>query len=267
MVGFADLGISQQDVVPLPDGRYHNGPEEGPSMRSAVGKRLEMSARVRSFSRAHPSTDAEYTLVLGRLEERLTRAEAIAGRQFEGLVAAKSARLRRQELRRAVHFQLLRYLVAVGGIAARTRTELAQRFQLPDSHGNHRAFLTAVKSMLTLAEAQKDALVAEGMSPRLLEDLGRLVTEFETVTEAARAAKLDHIGARADLELISAELTEQVKVLDGINRWRFGKDPELLVEWNAAKHVPGGSNGRVSAPAAGDGGVVPPESGGPAPTT
>ncbi|HEV8355705.1 MAG TPA: hypothetical protein VGQ17_02960 [Gemmatimonadales bacterium] len=223
-----------------------------------------MAARVRTFSRAHPSTDPEYTIVLGRLEERLTRAEAIAGKQHEGLVSAKNARNRREELRRVVRFQLLRYLIAVGGIAAKSRTEAAERFKLPHSKASHRVFLTAVKSMLATAEAQKDALVGEGMSPRLLEDLGRMVAEFETASEAARTARLDHIGARADLEEATAELVEQVKVLDGLNRWRFGKEPELLVEWNAAKHVAGAGQSRVSPPPAGEG-VTPPTSGGVAP--
>jgi hypothetical protein len=44
--------------------------------------------------------------------------------------------------------------------------------------------------MLTLAEAHKDALVAEGMSPGLLEELGAKVTEFEAVSDAARTARL-----------------------------------------------------------------------------
>jgi hypothetical protein len=197
------------------------------------------------FCRAHPSEDPGYATVLGRFEERLTRAEAMAARQHDGLASAKSARGRRAELRRVVHFQLLRYLVTVGGIAARTRTELAARFKLPDSHANNRSFLTSVRSMLAMAEAQKEALVSEGMTPTLLEELGKMLTEFDAASEAARAARLDHIGARADLEEVTAELLEAVKVLDGINRWRFGKDPELLVEWNAARHVPGAGS-RVS---------------------
>lgn len=56
-------------------------------MRSAVGRKLEMAARVRVFSRTHPSEDPGYATVFGRFEERLTRAEAIAARQYEGLVS------------------------------------------------------------------------------------------------------------------------------------------------------------------------------------
>lgn len=126
----------------------------------------------------------------------------------------------------------------MGAIAARTRTELAERFRLPDTRITNRGFLTAGPG-LTLAEAHKDALVAEGMSPTLLEELGTKLTEFETVSDAARTARLDHIGARADLDGVTADLVEVVRVLDGINRWRFGATPELLVEWNAARHVPG----------------------------
>ena len=120
-------------------------------------------------------------------------------------------------------------------------------------------FLTSVKSMLAMAEAQKDALVGEGMSPRLLGDLSRLIAEFETVVEAARAARLEHIGARADLEEASRDILEQVQVLDGINRWRFGNEPELLVEWNAAKRLPSAprNHGRPPSTGAAPGGEAP----------
>ncbi|NOT06989.1 MAG: hypothetical protein HOP28_02175 [Gemmatimonadales bacterium] len=85
-----------------------------------------MAATVWTFSQAHPSTEPGHTVMLGRLEEHLTRAEAIAAREHEGRVSAKVARSRRAELRRVVHFQLLRYLVAIGEIAAKTQTDLEQ---------------------------------------------------------------------------------------------------------------------------------------------
>jgi hypothetical protein len=207
-------------------------------MRNAVRSKLEMAARVRVFCRTHPSEDPGYATVLGRFEERLTRAEAIAARQHDGRITARGARSRRAEIRRVIHFQLLRYLVNIGGIASRTRSELAERFDLPDLHGSNRSFLTSVRSMLAIAEGHREALVGEGMTPALLEQLGKLLAEFEAVSESARASRLDHIGARADLEKVTAELVEAVRTLDGINRWRFGEQPELMVEWNAARHVP-----------------------------
>jgi len=197
-----------------------------------------MVTRVRTFSLAHPSTEPTYTTVLGRLEERLTEAEAIATKQHEARVAARGARNNRKELRRIVHFQLLKYLVAVGNVASHGRTELATQFRLPSVSANNQAFHTAVKALVAAAVQQRDVLVAAGMAPALLEELQQKLAEFETASEEARAKRLSHIGARADLDKITGTLMEEVRVLDGINRWRFGKDPEVMAEWQAARHLP-----------------------------
>lgn len=197
-----------------------------------------MAARVRTFSRTHASNEPTYATVLSRFEARLAEAEVIAARQHEARLAARGARVRRRELRRVVHFQLLPYLVAVGNVAARDRTELAAQFRLPNSSANNHVFLIAVKALVAAAEQQRDVLVAAGMAPALLEELQRLVSDFETASEEARAKRLSHIGARADLQEIAGALMEEVRVLDGINRWRFGKDPEVMAEWQAARHLP-----------------------------
>src|SRR5688572_909521 len=44
----------------------------------------------------------------------------------------------------------------------------------------------------------RSALVSEGKTPTLLEELGSILTEFDVASEAARAARLHHISARAD---------------------------------------------------------------------
>ena len=207
-------------------------------MNTPVRNKLEMAARVRTFSRTHASTEPTYTTVLGRLEERLSEAEAIATRQHEARVAARGARNRRKELRRIVHFQLLKYLVAVGNVAGKTRGELATQFRLPSVSANNQAFLTSVKALVAAAEQQRDVLVAAGMAPALLEELQQMLAAFETASEEARAKKLSHIGARADLDQIAGTLMDELRVLDGINRWRFAKDPEVMAEWVAARHLP-----------------------------
>lgn len=227
-------------------------------MNTEVRRKLEMAARVREFILAHSATESSYAPVLARLQDRLTRAGTIAARQHAGQVAARGARAHRRELRRVLHFQLLRYLTAVGSVAAKDRAELAEKFKLPHGNATNSSFLTSVKALIAVAAEQKDALVDAGMKPELLDDLGRMVGEFETTLETVRTARRDHIGARADLEKITAELVVQVKVLDGITRYRFGMDPEMMAEWNAVKRVPGKSS-RVKD------GVIPPSSGGVAP--
>jgi hypothetical protein len=233
-------------------------------MEIGVRRKLDMFARVREFVRARSSTEPGYTPALGQFEESLTRAEAIASRQQEGRTAERAARAQRKELRRVLHFQVIHYLVAVGSLAAKDRIELAERFKLPDSGMTNSAFLAAVKALVAVAVSEKELLVQAGMMPTLLDDLGRMVSEFETALEEIRTGRREHIGARADLDVITAELMDRVSVLDGITRYRFGDQPEVMAEWNAAKRVPGVGPVKVTPPPADDG-VVPPGSGGVAP--
>ncbi|MGH7417505.1 MAG: hypothetical protein ACREKB_07005 [Candidatus Rokuibacteriota bacterium] len=127
---------------------------------------------------------------------------------------------------------------------------MAERFKLPATNATNTVFLTSVKALLAAAESQRELLVKEGMAQALLDDLGRMVADFEAANEAQRTARRDHIGARADLEVITAQLAEQVKLLDGITRYRFGSDPELMAEWKAARQILGQPrNGGASPPA------------------
>ena len=63
--------------------------------------------------------------------------------------------------------------------------------------------------------------------------------EFEQTIEATRAGKREHIGASADLEAVAAEIAEQVRVLDGLVRYRFGDNAELMGAWRSARNVLG----------------------------
>jgi hypothetical protein len=206
-------------------------------MNKQIRRKLEMAERVHEFSRAHPSDEPGYVTLVARLEERLAHAQAVAGRQLTGLAAARGARVRREGLRKVLHSQLLRYLVAVGNVAARSHPGLEARFKLPPHKGSNQDFLTSVKVLLAAAESERELLVSEGMSTRLLEDVRRMVDEFEAVSESVRTGRRNHIGASAELDVIADQVLNQVRVLDGFNRYRFGKEPELLVAWNAVRHV------------------------------
>ena len=238
-------------------------------MNIVVRKTLDMVRKVREFIRAHLSIEPGYATAFGRFEESLTRAEAMAARQEEGRTAERAARAQRKELRRVLHFQLVRYLVSVGSLATKDRVELAERFKLTDTGMTNSAFLTSVKALVAVAETEKELLVQLGMMPTLLDDLNGMISKFETALEAIRTARRDHIGARVDLDTITAELVDQVKVLDGITRYRFGDDPEVMAEWHAAKRVSGaGQGGAKSTPSttgepnqAPSDGVVPPTPG------
>ncbi len=68
------------------------------------------------------------------------------------------------------------------------------------------------------------------------DDLSAALALFETKLEASRAGRREHVGASADLE---AEIAEQVKVLDGLVRFRFGENAELMGAWASARNVLG----------------------------
>ena len=69
-------------------------------------------------------------------------------------------------------------------------------------------------------------------------------TEFEQTLEATRAGRREHpslrsgqvVGASADLVAVAAEIAEQVRLLDGLVRYRFGDNAELMGAWASARN-------------------------------
>ena len=70
--------------------------------------------------------------------------------------------------------------------------------------------------------------MSRDMSPMLLDALAGALGEFEKTLEASREGRRNHVGASADLKAVAAEIKEQVRVLDGMVRYRFGEDAELM---------------------------------------
>ena len=154
--------------------------------------------------------------------------------------------------RRALQSKLLLYLRAVGALAE--NAELAVQFQVPPSNASHEALLTMARGMLEKATLHKDVLVKRGMSEQLLGDLAGALGEFEQTIEATRAGRREHpslrsgqapslrsgqvVGASADLKAVAAEIKE-VRVLDGLVRFRFGDDAERMGAWASARNVLG----------------------------
>src|SRR5262245_33476283 len=214
-------------------------------MDARLRRRLEMAVRVRDFLRAHRTDGVAEGAALARLEELVQRAEDLAGQQRAGIVAARAATEMRGEVRRALRSKLLLYLSAVGRVAANENAELGAQFRLPRV-GPNQPFVTMVRGMLEQATAHKELLVKRGMSETLITDITAGIEEFEQSLEATRAGRRDHVGASADLRSVMAEVSEQVKVLNGVVRYRFGDNAELMGAWASAHSVVGPfrSNGK-----------------------
>ena len=100
-------------------------------MNAQLRRRLEMAGRVRDFLRAHKTDAVGEGLGLAKLEDLITRAETLAAQQRGGLVATQAATLQRAEIRELVKTKLLRFLVAVGAVAAHGNVEFLAHFRLP----------------------------------------------------------------------------------------------------------------------------------------
>ncbi len=208
-------------------------------MNADVRSKLEMATRALEFCRAHPSDDAGYLKQVENLEELLNRAEGLAARQRAGQIAEHAGAARRMELRDQLHDQLLRHLVRVGELAAKEHPELIGKFQLPSTNATNKTYLVAAKAMLAEGQANKDTLTKYGLSEAMLQDLAQAIQEFEATIESGSAGRESHVGARADLDAVAAELMRAVEVLNTFNRRRFRGDAELLAAWDAARLVIG----------------------------
>src|SRR5712664_1106195 len=161
-------------------------PTQEECMRAQLRRRLEMAERVRDFLRTHQTDGVGQGLGLAKLEELLQRAQVLAGQQRVGVAMTRQATKHRMEVRRALQNKILRYLRVVGRVAAKQNGELANQFPLPPSNASDKALVTAAQATLEKATGQKDVLVSLGMSPQVVDDLGKALGEFERSLEATR---------------------------------------------------------------------------------
>ena len=211
-------------------------------MNTVLRRRLDMATRVRDFLQAHTDVigDGAGALGLAKLEELLQRADALVAKQRAGIAATRSATRQRKDIRYTLQTALLAYLKVVSQAASRVNPDLVAQFQMPHLNVSHRVFVAAVRGLLAKAIEQKDLLVRYGMQASLLDDLGSMLGGFETTLESSRAGRREHIGATADLKAVDSEIAKQVRVLDGLMRYRFRNNADLMGEW-ASVHNVGGS--------------------------
>lgn len=216
-------------------------------MRTDLRRRLEMAVRVREFFRTHQTDGPTQDGAVQRLDQLVQRAEALSAQQRAGVLATRVASGERAKLRRRLQGTLVRYLSALGAAAGRENTELAQQFRLPTFHAPHKAFVEIVKGMLAKATALKDTLVSHGMSAQLLTDTAAVLAAFEQTLEATHSAQLDHTGATAELRGVLSQISEQVRVLDALVRYRYGDNGEVMGAWESARNVVGPFRSRKAA--------------------
>ena len=67
-----------------------------------------------------------------------------------------------------------------------------------------------------------------------------------TRTQATSAGRREHVGARADLKVVAAAISKQLRLPDKVVRYRFGDNAELMGAWESARNAPLRSARRVA---------------------
>jgi hypothetical protein len=206
-------------------------------MNAKSRRKIEMGKRALEWSRAHPDASPGYAAAVSRLEDRLNRADQLAEQQRVGILEVRRATVRKRELRRTMKQAHLDHLASVAEVASTEDPELAEKFVLPRRVNTYLAFRTAARGLAAEAESRKELLVKHGLSETVLQGLTQSLDEFDTVVEQGTQGRAAHVGASTELDTVANEVVQVVNVMDGLNRFRFGKDGELLAAWENVSNV------------------------------
>ena len=205
-------------------------------MNYSIRRKLDMAGRAREFCRTHPDQNPGYTAATQRLEERLARAEALARQEVAGRQTASGAVVNKEQLRVDIH-KTIALLAGLAGPASKEQRELAVGILRPDVNGSHQAFLTRSRVAAATGSTHQELLTRYGMPDGFLEELNATLDRYEQALNQQHAGRAAHVGARAELEAVTAEIMLIVRQLDALNRFRFRKDAESLAAWKSARDV------------------------------
>jgi hypothetical protein len=205
-------------------------------MNFSIRRKLDMAGRARDFCRTHPDQNPGYTAATQRLEERLTRAEALARQEVAGRQTVTGAVVNKEQLRLDIH-KTIALLAGLAAPAAREERELAVGIIRPDVNGSHQAFLTRSRVAAASGSTHKELLTRYGKPDGFLEELNATLDRYEQSLNQQHAGRAAHVGARAELEAVTAEIMLIVRQLDALNRFRFRKNAESLAAWKSARDV------------------------------
>jgi hypothetical protein len=201
--------------------------------------RLNMGQRALEFSQAHPSSSPGYATAVKQLEDEIARATQLAGDQRRGVAEVRTATLEKDKIRRTLRRGHLVHISAVAQRAAAENPELAQKFDLPRIPTRGLAFRAAARTMIELAEEQKELLGKYGLVDESLQNARSAIDQLDQVVDRGAEGRRVHIGASASLDASVNEVVRLVKILDGYNRFRFAGDPNLLAGWVSASNIVG----------------------------
>ena len=206
-------------------------------MNAESRRKIQMGNSALKFTNGHPDDDPGAAPAVAKLGQLMTRADELAAAQRDGLIHVRAAAARKVELRREMLAVPIAHLAHVGKVASREEHELGKTFRFKPGASSFLAFRTAARGMAAAAEAHKETLAKYGLVPSVLEELVRMLDEFDAAVALGNDGRTAHLGATRELKAVAQEIVRTVRVMDGRNRLRFADDGELLGSWLGASRV------------------------------
>lgn len=206
-------------------------------MKAKTRRKLEMADRAFDFSCDHPDPSPGYTAAVARLRDCLTRSRELAIQQITSLQNLHAASERKHTLRRTLRRAHLAHLKRVARMASRDLPELSQRFKLERGTIPYREFRSAAGRMAFHAQSRKELLIPHGLVDTVLQSLVQSLDDFDRAERQGIEAQRMHVFASVGLDVVADEAVQLVKVLDGLNRFRFANEGGVLADWASASHV------------------------------
>lgn len=208
-------------------------------MKVRTRSRLEMARRALEFAQAHPDPSAGYTAAVAELAELLSRSKQLADQHRRGIAEVRAATQRKTNLRRSICQGQMLHVATAAQRAAREEPELAQRFALARQPVPYLAFQSLARTVAAEAEGRKALLVKNGLVDSVLVSLTESLDRFDRAVARGAEGRRIHVAAAVELDVVSGEAVQIIRVMDGHNRVRFEGDPDLLAAWRSASNVIG----------------------------
>lgn len=205
-------------------------------MEDVVRSKVVRAERVEAFIRDNPVEDPGHqttvTLFRGRHAVIGVRLDQFRDNQLIG----RASRARRRSLRAVIEQVFLRHLAAVAALVAKTDPTGFGAFKR-NTKASFVEFGVQARAQLERAKELAETLKQHGLGATELDELEKLVDEYDEVTRTISGAQARQVAATQELLRVGVEITEAVRVLDGVYRYRFINDPERLAQWINVRDV------------------------------
>lgn len=207
-------------------------------MNSTTIKQLEMLRRVKEFGIAKASDFAETSLgtkLFGEVTKKVAEVESQGADQVSGISSAQNLSSTKDSVRHELR-GLLQNINRTARVMAPDTPEFDSKFRMPRTMTDLK-LLTAARSFLQDALPLKDRFIEHEMPVDFLEQLGRVVDEFDkALTHKSEAVGL-HVNTRLTIDETVGTGLSIVRQLDAIVRNKYHGDPITLAAWQRASHV------------------------------